>query len=146
MNKPTRYIIVKLDTNDDFTDLSSFCMMDLSDDILVKIKQSQAIINETKATLNIWNICLWYYDISVLPMDILDELVWTQDNLSDAIEEGFVYITEEVYNEILAESSNHDSLRVDGLTLNIGDTDFRINGNIKYGSQFESSSVTLTLL
>ena len=143
MNKPTRYIIVKLDTNDDFTDLSSFCMMDLSDDILVKIKQSQAIINETKATLNIWNICLWYY---VLPMDILDELVWTQDNLSDAIEEGFVYITEEVYNEILAESSNHDSLRVDGLTLNIGDTDFRINGNIKYGSQFESSSVTLTLL
>ena len=146
MNKPTRYIIVKLDTNDDFTDLSSFCMMDLSDDILVKIKQSQAIINETKATLNIWNICLWYYDISVLPMDILDELVWTQDNLSDAIEEGFVYISEEVYNEILAESSNHDSLRVDGLTLNIGDTDFRINGNIKYGSQFESSSVTLTLL
>jgi hypothetical protein len=143
MNKPTRYIIVKLDTNDDFTDLSSFCMMDLSDDILVKIKQSQAIINETKATLNIWNICLWYYDISVLPMDILDEL---KGNLSDAIEEGFVYITEEVYNEILAESSNHDSLRVDGLTLNIGDTDFRINGNIKYGSQFESSSVTLTLL
>lgn len=143
MNKPTRYIIVKLDTNDDFTDLSSFCMMDLSDDILVKIKQSQAIINETKATLNIWNICLWYYDISVLPMDILDEL---KGNLSDAIEEGFVYISEEVYNEILAESSNHDSLRVDGLTLNIGDTDFRINGNIKYGSQFESSSVTLTLL
>jgi hypothetical protein len=143
MNKPTRYIIIKMETNDDFTDLSSFCMMDLSDDILVKIKQSQAIINETKATLNIWNICLWYYDISVLPMDILDEL---KGNLSDAIEEGFVYITEEVYNEILAESSNHDSLRVDGLTLNIGDTDFRINGNIKYGSQFESSSVTLTLL
>ena len=143
MNKPTRYIIVKLDTNDDFTDLSSFCMMHLEDDILTKIKQSQAIINETKATLNIWNICLWYYDISVLPMDILDEL---KGNLSDAIEEGFVYISEEVYNEILAESSNHDSLRVDGLTLNIGDTDFRINGNIKYGSQFESSSVTLTLL
>jgi hypothetical protein len=143
MNKPTRYIIVKLDTNDDFTDLSSFCMMDLSDDILVKIKQSQAIINETKATLNIWNICLWYYDISVLPMDILDEL---KGNLSDAIEEGFVYITEEVYNEILAESSNHDSLRVDGLTLNIGDTDFRINGHIRYSCQFETSSVTLTLL
>ena len=143
MNKPTRYIIIKMETNDDFTDLSSFCMMHLEDDILTKIKQSQAIINETKATLNIWNICLWAYNIEVLPMDILDEL---KGNLSDAIEEGFVYITEEVYNEILAESSNHDSLRVDGLTLNIGDTDFRINGNIKYGSQFESSSVTLTLL
>jgi len=143
MNKPTRYIIVKMDTNDDFTDLSSFCMMHLSDDILTKIKQSQAIINETKATLNIWNICLWYYDIGVLPLDILDEL---EGNLSNAIEEGFVYITEEVYNEILAESSNHDRLRTESLTLNIGHTDFRINGNIRYGSQFESGSVTLSLL
>lgn len=143
MNKPTRYIIVKMDTNDDFTDLSSFCMMHLSDDILTKIKQSQAIINETKATLNIWNICLWYYDIGIFPLDILDEL---EGNLSNAIEEGFVYITEEVYNEILAESSNHDRLRTDALTLNIGDTDFRINGNIRYGSQFESGSVTLSLL
>ena len=143
MNKPTRYIIVKMDTNDDFTDLSSFCMMHLSDDILTKIKQAQAIINETKATLNIWNICLWYYDIEVLPLDILDELDTT---LSTSIEEGFVYITEEVYNEILAESSNHDSLRAEALTLNVGDTDFRITGNIKYGSQFESGSVTLSLL
>jgi hypothetical protein len=143
MNKPTRYIIVKMDTNDDFTDLSSFCMMHLSDDILTKIKQAQAIINETKATLNIWNICLWYYDIEILPLDILDEL---EGNLSNAIEEGFVYITEEVYNEILAESSNHDSLRTDALTLDVGDTDFRINGNIRYGSQFESGSVTLSLL
>jgi hypothetical protein len=144
MNKPTRYIIVKINMNDDFTDLSSFCMMHLSDDILTKIKQAQAIINETKATLNIYSICLWAYgSVRLFPMDILDEL---EGNLSDAVENGFVYITEEVYNEILAESVNHDSLRTDALNLIIMDTDIRVDGSIRYSSNFESQDICLSLL